>query len=751
MTPAAQDRQDGLHRTNMPLSVPAVAATVKLDRWWKPKATNLLAVLFSVMLISGLTFSRSLLLLIPSLLTIIGIGSFGHVVNDWYDIHADAVAGKANRLAGLSHWKRYGLVAGLLAVALFPWIILPFDTFSITLLLLEFALLLAYAMPPLRLKQRQTWALFADGAYAYAVPTILAAHTFFLAAARPDELVFLGSLWVWQLALGLRHFLNHLALDRTNDIRSETPTLATRKGNRYIHGLIRRVILPIELAGFLAYLLVMTKYARFMVVFVAGLFLFSSLFHTILTLGRSYPLLSYRFSKTALDRLYQEILPLILIAYLVLADWRFCLLLVWPAIMLVRPWRWPVGRSVSSRPQKAAGSIPVAQAHGEAADNGSGPERVNIAVVNINKAKYTETFINGLISRLPYNVYYLYGGELPRFDADDRHFLSNWSSLQFLAEVLEVVLHLGKDDLLKNSVASYLQAKNISLVLAEFGPVGVEMLPITRDLGIPLVVCFHGYDAFNKETLRQYAPRYATMFREAARIVGVSAAMLERLQELGAPRDKLVHLPAFVNLELFPPTDHSALPPRFLAVGRFAESKSPHLTILAFHKVAQAIPQAVLTMIGKGGGGELFEACLILVRSLGLEDRIDFKGVVSHEEVAIEMRRARVFVQHSITAPETGDMEGKPVAVMEAMASGLPVVATRQPGIVELIENDVTGLLVDEYDVEGMAVAMIRLANDDGLVRRIGGNASSAMHDHPLISRHVEILDEIIAGSIAAG
>jgi colanic acid/amylovoran biosynthesis glycosyltransferase len=154
-------------------------------------------------------------------------------------------------------------------------------------------------------------------------------------------------------------------------------------------------------------------------------------------------------------------------------------------------------------------------------------------------------------------------------------------------------------------------------------------------------------------------------------------------------------------------------------------------------------------MIGKGGGGELFEACLILTRALGLEDRVEFKGIMSHEEVAAEMRRARIFVQHSVTTPEQGDREGKPVAIMEAMASGLPVVSTRHSGISELIEDRVTGLLVAEYDIAAMADAMIGLAQNDDLVQQIGERASAFIHNHPLISRHVEIMESIIDRAIA--
>jgi colanic acid/amylovoran biosynthesis glycosyltransferase len=263
-------------------------------------------------------------------------------------------------------------------------------------------------------------------------------------------------------------------------------------------------------------------------------------------------------------------------------------------------------------------------------------------------------------------------------------------------------------------------------------------------LGLPLIVYFHGYDAFHKGILERCAPQYAALFREAAKIIVVSERMLRRLRELGAPAGKLLHLPAFMDLDLFRYSTGNRVPYRFLAVGRFAETKSPHLTILAFEKVVRVIPEATLIMIGRDGGGELFEACLILIRALGLEGRVQLRGILPHRAVAEEMRLAHVFVQHSVTTPENGDMEGKPVAVMEAMASGLAVVATRHSGIDELIQHGVTGLLVPEYNVEAMAEAMLRVARDDSMALRLGRAASEAIHTHPLISRHIQILQETI-------
>ena len=732
-----------------------IASTIRLAGWWKAKAANLFAVLYSVIILTGLSFGRALVLLAPALVTIIGIGGFGHVVNDLSDVAVDAAAGKPNVVAGLGRWRCGLLIVALLTLALIPWLFLPFDRISGLLLLIEFMLLLVYAVPPVRLKQRRIWSLPTDAAYAYAVPAILAAHTFFLAAARPGSIAFTVSLFVWQMALGLRHFLNHLALDRANDLRSGISTLATTKGTHYIHALIRRIILPIELSGFVGYVLAMACRTKLILFGVAGILLAGS-FYLALAIARSYPLITYRFSRTRVDWFYQSVLPVLLLFLLILGNARFCVVLfIHIVVIFAIPNSFAVQLHLvqgTDYPKAATGNVqPFSRTSVlKELDTSNDSAAVPIAVANINKGKYTETFVHGLVSRMRYKVYYLHGGELPVFDNEDSHFLTRHSSVHAIAQLMETVLRTEKDAILKSSIRSYLQAKDVRLVLAEFGPVGIQMLPITRDLGIPLIVYFHGYDVFHRHTLKLCASQYSDVFKEAACIVGVSEMMLGQLKLLGAPSEKLVHLPAFVDLELFSYSDHSSRPPHFLTVGRFAETKSPHLTLLAFSEVSKLIPEARLTMLGKAGGGELFEACLILARALGLESRVEFRGAVSHEEVAREMMRARIFVQHSVTTPEYGDMEGKPVAIMEAMASGLAVVATRHSGIAELVEDGVSGLLVPEYNIAATAEVMLRLAQDDRLVQKLGQGASTFIRTNPLISHHVELMENVIARAVAS-
>src|SRR3954449_11051133 len=347
-------------------------ADAPLDRWWTPKATNLLAVLYAVTLVTTLPIGHTLFLLIPAIVTIAGIGTFGHLVNDWFDIAVDTAVGKPNRLADLPWRAAVRMLAAALLVALLPWAFLPWNGTSLALLALEFALLLAYAAPPIRLKLRQSWAVVADGAYAYAVPAALAAYTFFLASERAVDWVFLTALCVWQQALGMRHFLNHLALDRDNDRATSTRTLATERGNRFIHRRIRRWILPVECAGFAATLVVIGRSWWPVPIVFASLFLLSIAVRQVAT-GRRFFFGPYRFSETAIDRTYQQILPLVLLVFLVARDWRFLSLLILHAILFsgtgvsragARAMGRVLGVAAMTRPPRHDTGIPVSTTPG---------------------------------------------------------------------------------------------------------------------------------------------------------------------------------------------------------------------------------------------------------------------------------------------------------------------------------------------------------------------------------------------------
>jgi glycosyltransferase involved in cell wall biosynthesis len=156
------------------------------------------------------------------------------------------------------------------------------------------------------------------------------------------------------------------------------------------------------------------------------------------------------------------------------------------------------------------------------------------------------------------------------------------------------------------------------------------------------------------------------------------------------------------------------------------EKKAPHLTLEAFARIAQRFPQAHLDMVGDG---PLAERCHEVIARHGLASCVTMHGALDDAQVAALLRRAAVFVQHSVVAPDK-DVEGFPTAIAEAMSTALPVVATRHGGIPEHVRDGETGLVVEEGDVEGMAEAVARVLADPAFGRRLGAaaRAHAAVH-----------------------
>lgn len=342
------------------------------------------------------------------------------------------------------------------------------------------------------------------------------------------------------------------------------------------------------------------------------------------------------------------------------------------------------------------------------------PKTTRMCIASKLDRNRAETFIRTHMELLPFDVRVL-SGVPPIHDERDGCVLQK----SFKQRLLDRFSRPSEHEQTVAAQVEYLRRSGIELVLAEYGTVGAEMAEPCRRAGVPLVVHFHGNDAHNHQTRNEWREPYAAMFQYAAALVAVSGDMRRQLESLGAPAHKIALIPYWVDPERFCDASPAAAPPHLLAVGRFVEKKAPHLTVLAFERVARLVPEARLVMIGSG---PLWGACRHLATVLGVSDRIDFLGPQPPAEVAAWMRKVRGFAQHSVIASD-GDCEGTPVAILEAAASGLPVVATRHTGIKEAVLDAQTGLLVDELDVDGMAEAMRKILEAPDLAGELGAAA----------------------------
>ncbi|MDO5553873.1 MAG: glycosyltransferase [Planctomycetia bacterium] len=314
----------------------------------------------------------------------------------------------------------------------------------------------------------------------------------------------------------------------------------------------------------------------------------------------------------------------------------------------------------------------------------------------------SETFLRKQIETLPGEVSVLYCSDPPRLNGK----LLKSSKVLYL-----VRRHLLLQNKQKARGNKYLQAilkSQADIVLVQYGVTAANYIDALEQCGLPFVVHFHGYDASMYEVFQKYALEYKRIFQSASSLIAVSNAMQTRLIAEGAPKQKLKLNYYGIDETAFPAVTPNTKVARFFGVGRFVEKKAPHLTILAFAKVLEQMPQAQLCLLGEG---PLLGPCQHMVKALGIEKQVELPGAASHQVVRNEMKNAFCFVQHSVVAAN-GDSEGTPVAILEALMSGLPVIATRHAGIPDVITDRETGFLVDENDIQAMSARMLEIARN---------------------------------------
>lgn len=288
--------------------------------------------------------------------------------------------------------------------------------------------------------------------------------------------------------------------------------------------------------------------------------------------------------------------------------------------------------------------------------------------------------------------------------------------------------------------------KDCEVLHVFFGNVAVHLLPLLRKCPVPVVVSFHGSDVAGSMASPEYAEAVRELFALAAAVPCRSEQLAERVAALGCPQDKLrmmrTILPDIAFHERRPPMDGAW---RVVQAARLVPKKGLATALKAFARFAGEYPLATFTIAGEG---PLEEKLREEARNLGLADRVTFTGFLSQEALRDLYAGSHIFLHPSETAQ--GDVEGIPNAMLEAMASGLPVVATHHGGIPEVIQDGGNGLLCAERDAPAVAEALLRLAGATPLYARLSENASSSVRAQFSAERQIAAIEEIYREAVLA-
>lgn len=319
------------------------------------------------------------------------------------------------------------------------------------------------------------------------------------------------------------------------------------------------------------------------------------------------------------------------------------------------------------------------------------------------------------------------------------------------ARVLARARHAATPLKMLNRAAVLLGAGDFDIVHCQFGSLALPILEF-RKAGLMsgrLVTHFRGID-ISSFVQENGADVYDEVFAKSDHFLANCGFFRDKAVALGCPEARIDAHGSGIDLSMFP---FRALPPvgngpvRLISAGRLVEKKGLITAIRAVAHVLRSGKDVHYEIIGDGPERPRLEA---LAAELGVADHVTFHGWRTHTEISETLSRAHVFLAPCQTAAD-GNQDAPVNTLKEAMAIGLPVIASRHGGIPELVEDGVSGFLVPERDAECLTRAIARMIDTPetwGSIAKAGRAAVERLYDMERLN------DELVAiyqGLLAPG
>ena len=306
---------------------------------------------------------------------------------------------------------------------------------------------------------------------------------------------------------------------------------------------------------------------------------------------------------------------------------------------------------------------------------------------------------------------------------------------------------------LRRSVSAHLQARRYDAALVHWVVPNAVLIDDLLDAHrLPFVVSLHGSDVFVAERHAVVGSAARRVFLRAGSVTACSGDLLGRAQRLGATAERSRVLPYGVDVQHFAPGPAddafrlhlgvSASRTLVLAVGRLVEKKG-------FAYLIEAAAQVPEVQLAIAGDGDLRGELEARARAVGVT--VAFLGNLDRGAVASALAAADVVAVPSVV-DRAGNVDGLPNVLLEAMAAGRAVVASRVAGIPDVIDDGRNGILVPPEDAAALAAALRRLAGDAALRQRLGSAARRDVVERLSWGAHAASLEECLvqASALAA-
>lgn len=251
---------------------------------------------------------------------------------------------------------------------------------------------------------------------------------------------------------------------------------------------------------------------------------------------------------------------------------------------------------------------------------------------------------------------------------------------------------------------------------AHFGTISTNFSTGIGQLDAPFIVSFYGYDV---SAVPENTPNiYNQLFSEVDAVTCLSEDMRTDLIELGCPSELIQKVPLCIDTSRFCPSESANEQSdeiQIFTIARHVEKKGLEYAINA----VATLDTDISITYAIAGDGPLREKLEELIERIDTHDRVTLLGYRPQSEIQEMLRSADMFLLPSVTS-QNGDKEGTPTALLEAQASGVPVISSTHAGIPEIVDDGETGILVPERDIDRIQEALHRLIRDEQMRHTMG-------------------------------
>lgn len=248
-----------------------------------------------------------------------------------------------------------------------------------------------------------------------------------------------------------------------------------------------------------------------------------------------------------------------------------------------------------------------------------------------------------------------------------------------------------------------IKLRDIHIVHAHFGKDGAYILNAARRMSVPLITSFYGFDLNNLLKTRYFRNKYQQLFRYGILFLVEGPAAAVALQNIGCPSDKIRVVPLGVDTQMLQyrrrqREESGRL--NLLISSSFREKKGIEYALKA---IALCCQKGMRIKVDLVGDGDLRPAIESIVRENHMNAFVTMHGYISHARLLEMYYSNHVFLSSSITTSD-GDCEGgAPVSIIEAQATGMPIISSLHCDIPEVVKHRETGLLAKEKDIDSLA------------------------------------------------